>query len=455
MKMGEIISQDVSGRLKRSLGHYTDLTSLTTQLAESTSKLDSTSINVKYPPKPLVPAKGDGVTDDTVALQAILNLAMQTGLDVYFPYGEYKVTSPITVIDSFTNGAWVRHKWGKIYGQGFSGYDEQLYDSVTIKGYNIPAGRACLELLGESNGAVTSSLIENIAIRQDVSCNDKSFCLWIGDAWYFKAFRVKLVGKNCLKTRCGSKPGATSYAMISVKFELCNFRVENSTHGWAVMPESYENGALFAYDNIEFDSCVINGLMAIQSFNALLNNCLFQVSPANEIVSYSSSESYYIGLRNYSVDFSALLWLSAAANIAINRCYFEDYRKGIVIQPIGNVDTVSIKNCLFNGLSNKTDPSTGQPYHATNAIHIKTHPTNSGIYPRAVIIEENVFTDNRADIAGNMFSDVVIKNESAQNFIVKNNSSGYYTNLPVRISDTGSLRFEIKDYNSSLEQSTS
>jgi hypothetical protein len=37
--MGEIISQDVSGRLKRSLGHYTDLTSLTSQLAEKASKV--------------------------------------------------------------------------------------------------------------------------------------------------------------------------------------------------------------------------------------------------------------------------------------------------------------------------------------------------------------------------------------------------------------------------------
>jgi hypothetical protein len=36
--MGEIISQDVSGRLKRSLGHYTDLTSLTSQLADITSQ---------------------------------------------------------------------------------------------------------------------------------------------------------------------------------------------------------------------------------------------------------------------------------------------------------------------------------------------------------------------------------------------------------------------------------
>jgi hypothetical protein len=45
--MGEIISQDVSGRLKRSLGHYTDLTSLTSQLADNTKKLDDVGLNVK------------------------------------------------------------------------------------------------------------------------------------------------------------------------------------------------------------------------------------------------------------------------------------------------------------------------------------------------------------------------------------------------------------------------
>jgi hypothetical protein len=38
--MGEIISQDVSGRLKRSLGHYTDLTSLTSQLATRALQTD-------------------------------------------------------------------------------------------------------------------------------------------------------------------------------------------------------------------------------------------------------------------------------------------------------------------------------------------------------------------------------------------------------------------------------
>jgi parallel beta-helix repeat protein len=70
--MAEIISQDVSQRLKRSLGHYTDLTSLTSQLAEI----------VTLAPKP------NGV-DDTSSLQAILN----KGGHILIPDGTYLINS--------------------------------------------------------------------------------------------------------------------------------------------------------------------------------------------------------------------------------------------------------------------------------------------------------------------------------------------------------------------------
>jgi hypothetical protein len=42
--MGEIISQDVSNRLKRSLGHYTDLTSITLQLEQKANKTEISSL---------------------------------------------------------------------------------------------------------------------------------------------------------------------------------------------------------------------------------------------------------------------------------------------------------------------------------------------------------------------------------------------------------------------------
>jgi hypothetical protein len=78
--MGEIISQDVSGRLKRSLGHYTDLTSLTSQLADITTL----KIYAGMPPYN-VTANGQ---DQTVNIQKALDDANTKGInEVILPTG--------------------------------------------------------------------------------------------------------------------------------------------------------------------------------------------------------------------------------------------------------------------------------------------------------------------------------------------------------------------------------
>jgi hypothetical protein len=88
--MGEIISQDVSGRLKRSLGHYTDLTSLTSQLADSTKQLKRLEGTIC--PKELG-AVGDGIADDTTYL---LQAASQAKI-IDLRNGIYKFSSTITL----------------------------------------------------------------------------------------------------------------------------------------------------------------------------------------------------------------------------------------------------------------------------------------------------------------------------------------------------------------------
>lgn len=50
-------------------------------------------INVKNPPANLVPAKGDGETDDTPALQAMVEYGAENDLPMIFPAGVYRVTS--------------------------------------------------------------------------------------------------------------------------------------------------------------------------------------------------------------------------------------------------------------------------------------------------------------------------------------------------------------------------
>src|SRR5262252_9133509 len=52
-----------------------------------------TSINVK---NSIYGAKGDGVTDDTAAIQAALNAIPANGGTVYFPTGSYLISSRLT-----------------------------------------------------------------------------------------------------------------------------------------------------------------------------------------------------------------------------------------------------------------------------------------------------------------------------------------------------------------------
>ena len=53
-------------------------------------------LNVKYPPKGITPAVGDGSADDTEALQGCIDYASENGGVVYFPYGSY-LTQPLTM----------------------------------------------------------------------------------------------------------------------------------------------------------------------------------------------------------------------------------------------------------------------------------------------------------------------------------------------------------------------
>lgn len=56
-------------------------------------------LNVKYPPKGIAPAVGDGSADDTAAIQGCIDYAAENGGVVYFPYGSY-LTQPLTMKDN-------------------------------------------------------------------------------------------------------------------------------------------------------------------------------------------------------------------------------------------------------------------------------------------------------------------------------------------------------------------
>jgi hypothetical protein len=77
-----------------------DVTSLTTQMAERTTDSQGRGINPLFPPAPLVACKGNG-SDDTTALQAIINYCQTNNCKLISPTGKtYGVSSPLTITNT-------------------------------------------------------------------------------------------------------------------------------------------------------------------------------------------------------------------------------------------------------------------------------------------------------------------------------------------------------------------
>lgn len=72
------------------------------QLAQTSQDLEGRSINIKYPPAPLVGAKVDGITDDTEAIRSIIQYAEQNNGNILIPgisviTGELEFKKPMVV----------------------------------------------------------------------------------------------------------------------------------------------------------------------------------------------------------------------------------------------------------------------------------------------------------------------------------------------------------------------
>lgn len=76
---------------------------------QHTEQLADIAINIKHPPAPLVAAVGNGVTDDTAAIQAVITNIGSSDATIFLPSGTYKTTTninfPANVSVLFSKGA--------------------------------------------------------------------------------------------------------------------------------------------------------------------------------------------------------------------------------------------------------------------------------------------------------------------------------------------------------------
>lgn len=134
-------------------------------------KVQNSRINVKYPNGSLVGAKGDGVTDDTVAILAILEYAKANKLDLYYPAGTYLTDS----IDyGYTN------KQINVYGEDArntilqkktaDGKDLFIVGSPAMTGYMGGLTIQNITFSGKANDTPASLRCYNLVRNQFVNC---------------------------------------------------------------------------------------------------------------------------------------------------------------------------------------------------------------------------------------------------------------------------------------------
>lgn len=145
---GNPLRTDSSGRYSFYApdGHYSlevSGTGLQTTTLSDITLFDGTGINVRSSP---FNAIGDGVADDTNALQAAINLAMVLGRTVFIPAGTYRITSPLFC---YIAGTFITVF---IQGEGISGRSDKAviinHASITTAPAIIVQGARVVDISG-------------------------------------------------------------------------------------------------------------------------------------------------------------------------------------------------------------------------------------------------------------------------------------------------------------------
>lgn len=195
-------------------------------------------LNVKYPPKGVTPAVGDGSADDTSAIQGCIDYAFnQGGGCVYFPYGKY-LSRSLTLRS----------------GVSLVGFDRYSTKIVQRGGDTKPL---------VSGGNVQNVQISNLTLdgNNEVQTDDLDV--------------VNVLGKDCLFTNLVIKSGFQCFVYNGLGGDL---QVDNVVFGGAVKKVAVINGK----DSVQFTNVKFNELGKVQG------ECVLEVGASDGIYRFSS-----------------------------------------------------------------------------------------------------------------------------------------------------------------------
>lgn len=267
-------------------------------------------LNVKYPPKGITPAVGDGTADDSAAIQGCIDYAAANGYGaVYFPYGKY-LTSPITLKSNV----------------GLYGFDRYSTSIICKGGASAPL----------FNGNVENVTFANLTLDG----NDG-----------FQVNDIDLIN-------------ATVNNML-----LVNLIFSDASRHLVITG----NGGYLQIDNVVFNDCVINaatinGNIDVQAKSMLFNqvsqvrgNCAIQIETSSGVYDFISKATVPVGMImtgsnntvNASIDNAVTPYSDTGTgnNIVINGKSVKQAVSGNVNKTIGGNYSITIAQKLIEQIT--------------------------------------------------------------------------------------------------------
>ena len=258
------------------------------EISLNTNNIESRCINVKYPPKGITGAKGDGKTDDTQALKNIFAL-LKDGDTLYFPNGNYKTTDTLTITRAI---------------------------NLEMKGCIVGHHNKTILLLknDEPKGNFSNNTNEiyimtcEFNISRDLVNGDKKITNSIGiEIWnaYFPRFTFKKVINNYIGVKLKAEKYGTGYAGVTygcffiglLDSYYCNLLCETGNDGYITQNQFYGGSFTGGDPKIETMHIYLNNIgNSVINENTFIGTCLEGAMPTG-IKAYNVTSNKFISLR--------------------------------------------------------------------------------------------------------------------------------------------------------------
>jgi hypothetical protein len=325
-------------------------------------------------------AVGDGVTDDTVAIQAAIN----TNKEVFVPNGTYLITSALAMASGQTlqgesNVYTILKINTAINAINISDTSNVVIDNLYIQGNSV--GLVAVRVgLGVATGS--SHTISNCRIYQFTSHG-----VHLQGCAYTKV--IDCVIQQCSNGVYGDAPGAqaghtnTIDRCLIINNATCNINMNQKCHYWSILnTDTYFDNAgtrtasirLNNSHHVNIDGCTIEIIAGTCTYGILVDDSDGATSPNTTVNSITNTK--FIGISTYMTYSIGIGIAGAVYNTEIDNCTALAATTDLFIGQYGYLTVIS--RCL-RATTGYDNPITENPFVISNTFSnvISTIPYNS------------------------------------------------------------------------------